>query len=327
MYLVYANHADLDLESDGFSDYYSNSTDEDVGIITNCYSSKQHDGHTENHIVKEISKQIPNNGSSRKPDTGISSLSASMSSLSLSRMESFIASEFQDICCAGCNSTISKVSCIFKLRGHKFRLERVNPHGYHHEFITVRGITCRLDLDSDETEEHTWFPGYMWTIISCSNCSSHLGWRFQATEKQPKIFFGLRRKAVMLSASTSTSTLSVAGIEDFIAREFQQISCAGCNSTISNVSRIFQVRGHEFRLERDNPYGYHHVFITVTGITCLPDLDSDETEEHTWFPEYMWTIIWCRKCLLHLGWRYRATKTSKHPQTFFGLCCKAIMLY
>ena len=35
--------------------------------------------------------------------------------------------------------------------------------------------------------EHSWFPGYRWTVALCARCGNHLGWRFQADDR----FFGL----------------------------------------------------------------------------------------------------------------------------------------
>ena len=38
-----------------------------------------------------------------------------------------------------------------------------------HEYITTHGPEC---------PEHSFFPGYAWTSISCGRCSKHLGWGF-----------------------------------------------------------------------------------------------------------------------------------------------------
>ncbi|KAI5019438.1 hypothetical protein ZWY2020_044326 [Hordeum vulgare] len=41
---------------------------------------------------------------------------------------------------------------------------------------------------------HGWFPGYAWTIASCSSCDSNIGWLFTATKRylHPKFFWGIR---------------------------------------------------------------------------------------------------------------------------------------
>jgi len=32
------------------------------------------------------------------------------------------------------------------------------------------------------TGEHTWFPGYYWSIALCDQCKEHLGWKFAGGE-------------------------------------------------------------------------------------------------------------------------------------------------
>lgn len=38
------------------------------------------------------------------------------------------------------------------------------------------------------THEHTWFPGYAWTIAHCAHCQMHLGWHFRGVQDG---FYGL----------------------------------------------------------------------------------------------------------------------------------------
>ena len=35
-----------------------------------------------------------------------------------------------------------------------------------------------LRLHGDPSAEHSWFPGYRWTIATCGTCGVHMGWRF-----------------------------------------------------------------------------------------------------------------------------------------------------
>ena len=59
--------------------------------------------------------------------------------------------------------------------------------------------------------EHSWFPGYMWTIILC-NCGMHLGWYFSGRAGResrpgidpPLVFFGIRRVALTLPRASES---------------------------------------------------------------------------------------------------------------------------
>lgn len=54
--------------------------------------------------------------------------------------------------------------------------------------------------------EHSWFPGYAWTIANCRHCYSHLGWRFDAVQGsglQPARFWGLRRPSLISDVGSS----------------------------------------------------------------------------------------------------------------------------
>ena len=40
--------------------------------------------------------------------------------------------------------------------------------------------------------------------------------------------------------------------------------------------------------------------IIPSTIICV----GEPTPEQSWFPGYSWTIIYCQRCLFHLGWRF-----------------------
>lgn len=62
-----------------------------------------------------------------------------------------------------------------------------NPAGIVFElgcFRRAPGCTASGALSA----EFTWFPGYLWQIVLCRNCRTHLGWHFISAEDS---FFGL----------------------------------------------------------------------------------------------------------------------------------------
>ena len=51
----------------------------------------------------------------------------------------------------------------------------VNPSGYVHDVMAVRHIDAeKVMLLGRPSQEHSWFPGYAWTIANCGACGSHL---------------------------------------------------------------------------------------------------------------------------------------------------------
>ena len=51
----------------------------------------------------------------------------------------------------------------------------VNPSGYVHDIVAIRHIAPeKLMLLGRPSQEHSWFPGYAWTIANCGACGQHL---------------------------------------------------------------------------------------------------------------------------------------------------------
>jgi hypothetical protein len=66
-----------------------------------------------------------------------------------------------------------------------------------HTFFNPAGIVFELGCfrrapgctaSGAMSAEFTWFPGYLWQIVLCRNCRTHLGWHFISAEDS---FFGL----------------------------------------------------------------------------------------------------------------------------------------
>jgi hypothetical protein len=65
-----------------------------------------------------------------------------------------------------------------------------NPHGFVFEIgCFAKAWGCK-GLGPQSTE-FSWFPGYAWQIVQCSQCGSHLGWRFTAVQAEGAGFYGL----------------------------------------------------------------------------------------------------------------------------------------
>ena len=88
--------------------------------------------------------------------------------------------------CARCAAVITH-------QGHAIRM-----HNRHvHAFFNPAGIAFELRCFQkapgaapcgQPSAEFTWFPGYCWQTVFCTNCQAHLGWLFSNTDRS---FFGL----------------------------------------------------------------------------------------------------------------------------------------
>ncbi|XP_071765997.1 uncharacterized protein LOC139920003 [Centroberyx gerrardi] len=52
-----------------------------------------------------------------------------------------------------------------------------NPHGLQFEVITFRKADVTKHWPADKG--FSWFPGFAWTVATCPQCKTHLGWAFQ----------------------------------------------------------------------------------------------------------------------------------------------------
>lgn len=101
------------------------------------------------------------------------------------------------ICCRECNTQVASTNDVFSLSVEGPMGAYVNPHGHVHETLTVYKSE-NINLMGRPSKEHSWFPGYAWTIAYCRRCTNHMGWKFTATKKDliPQKFYGLTRASV-----------------------------------------------------------------------------------------------------------------------------------
>ncbi|CAM0954501.1 unnamed protein product [Alopecurus aequalis] len=99
--------------------------------------------------------------------------------------------------CRYCKSEIAKRSDVVAMSSDGPLGTYVNPHGFVHATITVNNATG-LALEGAPSKVHSWFPGYAWTIASCAECDSNIGWLFSTTKKHllPKSFWGIRSSQI-----------------------------------------------------------------------------------------------------------------------------------
>eukprot|EP00899_Mesostigma_viride_P010433 jgi/Mesvir1/19391/Mv10426-RA.1 len=79
--------------------------------------------------------------------------------------------------CRTCRARVADAKDVFSLSMDGPVAAYVNTNGFVHEAVTVRHVSG-LQLEGDPQTEHSWFPGYAWTIAYCGRCGEHMGWRF-----------------------------------------------------------------------------------------------------------------------------------------------------
>lgn len=115
--------------------------------------------------------------------------------------------KYSILCCRECNQQVADKCDVFSLSYEGPLAAYVNPGGHVHETLTVYKVH-NLHLIGRPSTEHSWFPGYAWTIAQCKNCTAHMGWKFTARRKElePQKFWGLCRASLVPGLSNPDDT-------------------------------------------------------------------------------------------------------------------------
>uniref|UniRef100_A0A2C9KJ22 Protein cereblon n=1 Tax=Biomphalaria glabrata TaxID=6526 RepID=A0A2C9KJ22_BIOGL len=107
------------------------------------------------------------------------------------------------LCCESCQEEIASKESVFSMSREGPLGAYVNPGGYVHEMFTVSKVQNLYNVGGSSIE-HSWFPGYAWTIVQCRGCHSHMGWMFTAAKRNlsPKKFWGLCRSSIKTTFGT-----------------------------------------------------------------------------------------------------------------------------
>ena len=102
----------------------------------------------------------------------------------------------EPVVCNTCALPITTPEAVFQM-GDAVQVF-TNPHGQVFDVVTVREATGIVAI-GQPSRDFTWFPGYAWHVIACSQCNTHLGWYFSANEisLQPVSFYGLLRNRLV----------------------------------------------------------------------------------------------------------------------------------
>lgn len=88
--------------------------------------------------------------------------------------------------CASCSAVITRIESQIEVNGaydHIF----TNPYGFEFHVGCFRDAHgCSISGAPNAAD--SWFPGYLWRLALCTECTAHLGWSFEGGDLP---FFGL----------------------------------------------------------------------------------------------------------------------------------------
>ena len=91
------------------------------------------------------------------------------------------------IYCARCGHLVTRTRWKISIAGGKQVF--TNPVGLSFHVVCFAEAPG-ASAEGDPTDEHTWFPGYLWNFALCRGCGGHIGWHFRQ-EAGGDAFFGL----------------------------------------------------------------------------------------------------------------------------------------
>ncbi|CAL8088918.1 unnamed protein product [Orchesella dallaii] len=110
---------------------------------------------------------------------------------------------------------------------------------------------------------------------------------------------------------------------ELLARTTKVISCRNCQTNIADHSQIFSMSIEGPQATYVNPHGFVHETLTVYKTKELMTRGLPSVES-SWFPGYSWTIVECKRCKSHIGWKFQAVGLLK-PSRFWGLARRSVI--
>ncbi|MBN1411438.1 MAG: hypothetical protein JW969_11390 [Spirochaetales bacterium] len=95
-----------------------------------------------------------------------------------------------------------------------------------------------------------------------------------------------------------------------------KVVCVRCKTSISDKKYMITVTGDSPFHTFTNPHGFSFNIITFGYCENVMEV-SEPVGEYSWFPGYLWSILACRECHEHLGWRFSGDVGEVNQ--FFGL--------
>ncbi|VAX01557.1 hypothetical protein MNBD_GAMMA21-2692 [hydrothermal vent metagenome] len=96
------------------------------------------------------------------------------------------AGEAGGIFCANCHTLLTHAKYAIAVAG-QYQHVFTNPNSISFKIRTYQQVECNAETTA--VDEFSWFSGYAWRIISCPQCSQHIGWSYH--KQHSPDFYGL----------------------------------------------------------------------------------------------------------------------------------------
>lgn len=127
-----------------------------------------------------------------------------------------------------------------------------------------------------------------------------------------------------LSLLSIITTIQRLRCELAIVKSCSVLFCKDCGLFIADKKDVFSMAREGPLGMYVNPGGYIHEMITVYKADGLKTAGGPSTE-NTWFQGFAWTVVQCKYCTAHIGWKFTALSRGLVPQKFWGVCRSAIL--
>uniref|UniRef100_A0A0K0FNX2 CULT domain-containing protein n=1 Tax=Strongyloides venezuelensis TaxID=75913 RepID=A0A0K0FNX2_STRVS len=108
--------------------------------------------------------------------------------------------------CIRCSEDLFKVSDVECFSNEGTTVFRVNPNGEIHQLRTFKNcISGAVSVSGLPNPSMTYFEGYKWRFLHCTNCHGFLGWRFESRVFTPSIFYSVLDRSIFPYSSSSLS--------------------------------------------------------------------------------------------------------------------------
>jgi len=98
--------------------------------------------------------------------------------------------------CANCKNPVAFEVDIIQIGDVPSDTAQVNPHGFIHEVITVHSVQNTF-VEGRPVPADSWFPGFCWRYLICSECMEFLGWSYHRPNEFTMSFAGLSKQTII----------------------------------------------------------------------------------------------------------------------------------